>query len=288
MKNVIKKLILSGGGAKGVAYIGVIKYIEELKRKGDVKFEIDEMCCVSIGSVFGILYTIGYNYQELFEEIMKLDIDTLKMFSIKNVVKRYGLDDGKLMMKWLEYLFVKKGLSKNFTLRDVFDKYGVNFRVVVTNVNKYCIEIFDSITNPNLKVIKAIRMSTNIPFVFCTEVYNGNTYVDGGILNNYPMKLYEGCNLDNILGCKLITKGELGDTPRYDIDSFETYVVHLMGCVFANKERDVTLTYKYIEHTICIDAYKITSAINFSLTDQDKLNLIEIGYNSAREYFEKC
>lgn len=291
MKNLIKTLILSGGGVKGIAYIGVIKCLEELKLNGDVKFEINEMCCVSIGSLVGLLYLIGYTYDELYAEIISMEIDSLKNFRIKNFLEKYGMDNGKRLTTWIESMLLKKGVSKDITLREIWNKYGVNFRVVVTNVNKYTIEIFDYKKNPNLKVIKAIRMSTSIPFIFCAEKYNDNIYVDGGLLNNYPIKLYDEYeNMDNVIGCKLVTKGEFyddNDDINYEIDSFDSYLLHLMGCLFANKERDSTLAYKYIKHTICIHAYKITHSINFILTDDEKHDLIDMGYQAARDYFDK-
>lgn len=287
MKNLIKTLILSGGGVKGIAYIGVIKHLDELKERGDVKFEINEMCCVSIGSLVGLLYLIGYTYEELYTEIMSKEIDSLKNFRMKNLLEKYGMDNGKLITTWIETMMAKKGVSKDITLREIWLKYGVNFRVVVTNVNKYGIEIFDYKKNPNLKVVKAIRMSTSIPFVFCAETYNNNIYVDGGVLNNYPIKLYEEYeDMSNVLGCKLVTRGEFQDDINYEIDSFESYLMHLMGCLFANKERDTTLAYKYIDHTICIHAYKITQPINFVLSDDEKRGLIDMGYQAARDYFD--
>lgn len=289
MKNLIKKIIFSGGGAKGISYVGIIKYFRELEESGNVRFDIDEMCCVSIGSVFGILYIIGYTYDELYSEIMDLDLGDLKKFKIKNFLEKYGMDNGKMIMNWLEMMFSKRGISKNLTLNEIWLRYGIDFKVMVTNVNKYCVEMFSYKTHPNLKVIKAIRMATSIPFIFCAEKYNGNVYVDGGILNNYPIKLYEDVGFENILGVKLITKGELStEYNEYnEINSLETYMTHIFGCISANKERDTTLTYKHLEHTICINAYEITEPVNFSLTKSEKLGLIQMGYNSARMYFEK-
>lgn len=285
MKSVINKIIFSGGGVKGIAYIGIIKYLEELKMVGSVKLEVNEVCGVSIGSLVGLLYTVGYTYQELYDEIMQTKMDEMQDFKIKNFITKYGMDNGKIMTSWIESLLMRKGLNKDTTLRDIWNKYRINFRVVVTNVNRYNIEIFDYIKNPNLKVIKAVRMSTSIPFVFCAERYNDNIYVDGGVLNNFPIKIYDD-NLDNVLGCKLVTNGEfMEENKKYEINSFDEYLVHLLACFFANKERDTTLAYQYTQHTICIHAYKITHPVNFSLTQDEKINLIEMGYESARDFF---
>jgi NTE family protein len=285
-RRTIKKIIFSGGGVKGISYIGVIKCLDELRNSGDVIFDINEVCCVSIGSFVGLLYVLGYTYTELYDEIMSVNINDMKDFKIKNFVTKYGLDNGKTFTRWIERLIIKRGFSKDITLKQIWNKLGVNFRIVVANINKYKLEIFDYRTNPNLKVTKAIRMSTSIPFVFCAEKYNGCIYVDGGILNNYPIEMYSD-NLDNVLGCKLMTRGEIeGDTNIESIDSLDSYISQVMGCFFAYKERHTTLAYRYLQHTICIDAFKITSPVNFELTDDEKIRLIEMGYKSTFDYFK--
>jgi NTE family protein len=283
MKKTINKLIFSGGGVKGISYIGVIKYFEELVKRDDIVFSIDEICCVSIGSFLALLYVIGYTYDELYAEIMSVDLNNMKDLKIKNFLTKYGLDNGKTFTTWIESLMIKKGVSKDITLKQIWNKFGINFRVVVTNVNKYKLEVFDYKSNPNLKVVKAIRMSTSIPFVFCAETYNECIYVDGGVLNNYPIEMYSD-NLDNVLGCKLMTRGEIENEDQ-TIDSLDSYMYHVMGCFFANKERYTTLSYKHLQHTICIDAYKITHPVNFSLDNDHKSGLIEMGYKSASDYF---
>ena len=52
------------------------------------------------------------------------------------------------------------------------------------------------------------------------------------------------------------------------------------------KERETTLSYKYRDHTVGIEAQSVSSSINFSLNEERKRNLIDIGYRAAKEYFE--
>lgn len=280
---------MSGGGVKGVAYIGLFRVLDEIRANlyanSETQIDIKEMCCVSIGSFIGLLYVVGYTYEELYKEVMDVDFSSLKDFRIKHLVNKYGMDNGRGITGWLWSLLEKRGVSKDITFRELYRKFGVNFRVCVTNVNKYCMEIFDYTTNPNLKVVKAVRMSTSIPFVFCAERYNNNIYVDGAVVNNFPIRLYSD-KLDTTLGCKIIGGNELDEDRYYEIDSFDSYMVHLIGCFMSNRERDTTMINDYIDHTICIPAHRITQSVNYELTEQDKRNLIEMGYTCTLEYFD--
>lgn len=299
MKKTINTLVLSGGGVKGISYIGALKYLDELKLKRseyelrkdfdetecDIpKLDIKEIRCVSAGSIISLLYILGYTYDELVDEILSKDLSDLKELRIKNFVQKYGFDSGKRIINWVETLIIKKGYSKDITFADIFNKFGIGYQVVATNLNKYKTVIFDNISNPRLRVTKAIRMSIGVPFIFSVERYNGEFYVDGGLINNYPIKEFDD-RLDNVLGLKLVTRGEFHQMDE-EIDSFYSYLGNLMTCYMVQKERETTLSYKYREHTIGIEAQTITGPINFSLNEEHKRCLIDLGYSAAKAYFE--
>lgn len=335
MKRKIERLILSGGGMKGISYIGVFKYIDELKKKNKntinslksnevknkedvlkedemqskdnnltkdvlkedvlkedeiqsvVEFNIKEICCVSVGSIVGFLYILGYTYDEFYDEIISTDLNDVKNFKIKSFFTKYGIDNGKKVTDWIIKMIVKKGYSKNMTLRDIWNIFGVNFRVVVSNLNKYEQEIFDYKTNPNLKVIKAIRMAICIPFLFSVEKYRNFVYVDGGLINNFPIKMY-GDNLETLLGINIVTKKELDyDVIHEQIDNFNDYLFHVMTCLVVQREKEITLSELYKEHIIYVKTGSITKTIDFCLKEEDKQRLIDIGYETTRDYFER-
>jgi NTE family protein len=282
MKKRIDTLLFSGGGMKGIAYIGVVKYFEELLRSDKVIFDIKELCGVSIGSLFGLLYTIGYTYDELYKEVIDVDFLNLQKFKISNFISKYGLDNGNKIIDWLTELLVKKGFSKDTTMRELWIKTRINFRVVAADINTYSMVIFDYVNTPNLKVLKAIRMSTCIPLVFSSQYYNNTYYVDGSIINNYPIEIYEN-NLSTTLGCKLLSKREMCKDNL--IDSFDSYLLNIINCFLINKEKQASSFDKYTEHTIGINAYQITNALNFNLSKSDVQSLIDMGYNSCSSYF---
>ena len=294
MKRKIDTLVFSGGGMKGIAYIGVFRCLENIKNRfvncdtncNDIpEIDIKMVCGVSIGSLMSLLYIIGYSSEALQDIILNKDLCELKDISINNFVNKYGFDSGKNIINWLEYLLENKGYSKDITLKELYLKTGIHYKVCCTNLNKYKQEIYDYIRNPNLKITKVIRMSMSIPLIFSVKRCNKDIIVDGGMVNNYPINMFED-NLDKVLGIKFIQKGEFfKDGLNFEINTIEEYVFHTFNCYMVQKERSTTLSYKYKEHTICLETEHITTAVNFDLTRENKLDLIELGYKSACNYF---
>lgn len=293
-------LICSGGAAKGVSYIGVFKKLEEIikERKlaeSDCNFNkelcsipiinINTICAVSVGSIFALIYLLGYTYIEMLEEVLKTNFDTLKNIKIMNFVNKYGLDSGDLITKWLESLMKKKNIDADITFNDFFKKTEVDFQVMATNLNKYCYKKFNYINTPNVKIIDAIRMSISIPFIFTTNEYEGDLYVDGSIIDNYPIRLFEN-NLDKVLGFKLVSNGEM-DEHLIDekIDDIESFIYHVLSCYVVQKEKDTSRSEEFKKCTVYIHTENITQSINFSLTPVEKHKLINIGYNTTDKFF---
>jgi NTE family protein len=300
-KSKIDTLVCSGGGSRGVAYVGIIKYLDELKEKRKneelnedfdenkciyPKIDIKRITCVSVGCFMGLFYSLNYNYDELNTEIEDVNFEMLSDMKIKNFLQKYGLESGKKLIEWLERLIIKKGYPIGITFSQLYKKTGVHLEILASNVNKYTLSIFDYKNTPNLKVIRAIRMSISVPFVFSAEKYKGDIHVDGGLISNYPIHFFKD-NLSSVLGCKLVSMKEMISEHDVKIESFSDYISNVLQFYMLEKEKTSTRLDKYISHTITIDAYKITSLINYNLSSDDKRLLIESGYNSAKIYFEK-
>lgn len=202
-KKNIDTLVCSGGGTKGIAYIGVIKYldrlkklrlIEELDKKDSYiypKIDIKKITCVSVGCFMGLLYTLNYNSEELEEIIYNIDFEDLSDIKIRNFLQKYGLESGKKLIEWLGTFLIKKGYNQDITFSQLYKKTGIHLQILASNVNKYTLGIFDYEKTPKLKVLKAIRMSISIPFLFSAEKYKGDIYVDGGLVANHPMYFFK-------------------------------------------------------------------------------------------------
>lgn len=293
-------LAISGGGVSGVAYIGVFKKLEELinKRKlleknKEFKKEhckiplinINTICAVSVGSVFSLIYLLQFTYIEMLEEVLKKNFEQLKDIKIMNFVTKFGLDTGDNFIHWLKELMKKKELDTEITLLKFYEKTNVDFQIMATNLNKYCYKKFNYLDTPDVKVLDAIRMSISIPFVFTTNEFQGDIYVDGGLIDNYPINLFKDC-LDKVLGFKLVNHGEL-ETHELDhkIDNLEQFIYHVLSCYSIQKEKHTSRIIDFKKCTVYIHTENITQSINFNLTAKEKHNLIEIGYKITDKFF---
>jgi len=295
-------LINSGGGTKAVAYVGVFKKLEELIDERKVleqmedfkeseceipKININTICAVSAGSIFSLIYLIGFNYIEMLEEILKKNFEQLKNIRIMNFATKYGLDSGESFINWLKELMKRKDFDPEITLKDFYIKTNVDFQIMATNLNKYRYKKFNYIDTPDVKVLDAIRMSISIPFVFTTNEYEGDLHCDGGLIDNYPISLFKD-NLNKVLGFKLVNHGELeSHNVDHPIDDIENFIYHVLTCYVVQKEKHTSRNEEFKNCTVYIHTENITQSVNFGLTPQEKHKLIDIGYRVTNEFFNK-
>ena len=283
MKTIINTLILSGGGMKGVAYSGVLKYLEKIQKeelyKDTIEIDIKTVCSVSVGCLVGLLHVLKYSAQEIEDEILNKNFKTLKDLEAMNLFTNFGIDTGKNIMAWIESQILKRNLPPTITFSELYKWSNMEFKIIVTNLSKHKIEVHDYINTPELEVLNSIRMSISLPFFYKSVRFNNCVYVDGGIINNYPINLFP--ENDGVLGCNLIASTEKEEIN--DITTFDSYIYNLIGCIW---NQSTILTEKEKEKTIIIDTLD-QSTLNFLLTRSEKRKLMNIGYTSTEKYFEK-
>ena len=310
MKREVNTIVAAGGGIRCVSFIGVFKRLEEFAEKRiqlqvlgtkesllELKslpiIDIKTFAGVSAGSIFGLLYLIGFTSDELEKEIISTNLEHLKDIRFLNFTTKFGLDSGNKIIKWIETLMQTKKFCKDITFCDFFKKTNIDFQIFATNLNKYCFTKFNYIDTPDLKVTDAIRMSISIPFMFTVNKFNletkqmgsGDTHVDGGLIDSYPIYLFAD-QLQTTLGLKLVSKGELQThTVNERIVDLEDYIYHILACFMVQKDRKITLNKEYIDHTVYIDTQGITQTVNFALTSHEKLKLISLGYKETHDFF---
>lgn len=283
--NMITSLVLSGGGTKGIAYLGVLKRMSELKDDKDITIDVKRVVCVSIGCLFGLVLLLNYEYEEIEEEILQKDFKSLQELKVSNFVAHYGIDSGRNIIGWIETLIIKKGLSKDVTFVELFNHTGKQYQVLATNINKHKITIFDHITTPNVMVTNAIRMSISIPFVFASTMYKGDVHVDGGLINNFPMYLIED-DIPAVLGVRLVSMDEsVINTIDNKVSNITEFCINLMSCFMAHREQQSIQTNKYSEYTMLIPTGDLINTLKFDMDMATKLDLVRRGYEAADKYF---
>ncbi len=156
-------IVLSGGGARGIAHIGVLNALEENLISPQF------VSGASMGAVVGVLYAAGKSPQEILELFRHVKL--LNLFHWKRPV--LGLTD---------MFFLRKILQKTIGNRG-FEDLERKFYVSVSNLQTGEYEIIE-----NGDLIESVVASGSIPMIFKPVELNGSLYVDGGLLNNLPVE----------------------------------------------------------------------------------------------------
>jgi NTE family protein len=156
-------LTLSGGGARGVAHIGVIKALEE------IGLEFSVVSGTSAGSIVGAMYAYGYKPLHILEII--------KEISIFKSVRPAWTWSGLLTMDGMKELLFK------YMPNNSFEKLKLPLTIAATEIRLGEIHYFTE-----GELIPAIMASCSIPAVFSPLSFNNGLYVDGGVFENLPAK----------------------------------------------------------------------------------------------------
>ena len=155
-------LVLSGGGARGIAHLGAIKALLEYGT------EINHIAGVSAGSIMGAMIANGFSP----DDALKI-MSEQKLFALFSPVFRRGF----FSMHGLE-----KGLNKYLTHK-TFETLEISLTIFAT-----CVQSGQSVAFSKGDLVKAIVASSSIPGLFEPTNIDGKQYIDGGVINNLPIE----------------------------------------------------------------------------------------------------
>ena len=206
-KDVKIGLVLSGGGAKGLAHIGALKVIEE------AGIQIDYIGGSSMGAIVGALYAAGYSATQLdsifqginFNKLIQDDVPrSAKTFYEKEETEKYAItlpfDDFKIsfpsgLSKGQNiYNLVTRLTTHLGNIRD-FRKMPIPFFCIASNI-----ETGEQVILESGSLAKAVSASGAIPSVFSPVNIDGKLLTDGGVVNNYPVSELRDRGANIIIG----------------------------------------------------------------------------------------
>jgi NTE family protein len=200
-------LVLSGGGAKGLAHIGVLKILEKYN------IPIDYITGTSMGSIIGALYSIGYsadniekialsmNWEEIFDgntprrliTIEEKDLEGKFLLEIpvrkgKPIIPTGLISAQKLEMELANITWSVHGISD-------FSRFQIPFACIATDIETGEAVVMNSGYLPDV-----LRASMAIPSVFTAVEINHKLLVDGGLVRNFPVSDAKKMGADIIIG----------------------------------------------------------------------------------------
>ncbi len=217
-------LVLSGGGARGIAHLGVLKVLEELH------IPIDAIAGTSMGALVGGLYASGMSPAKMETELSAIDwtgvisdAPTRQDISFRRTEDQYD-PLFALELGWSGHRFhlpsgLIAGYQIDFLLRSLvlntydtadFDQLPIPFRAVATNLADG-----SAVVLAGGDLVQTMRASMAIPGAFTPVEINGQILVDGGISRNLPVDVVRAMGVDIVIAVDVgTTVGKLADAPN--------------------------------------------------------------------------
>lgn len=200
-------LVLSGGGAKGLAHIGVLKVIDSLGIK------VDYVAGTSMGAIVGGLYASGYNAEQLDSIFSNVDVDALLQdFTPRGSKSFYEKRNDEIYALTLPFnkfkLGLPSGLSKglyNFNLLSSltqhvshvrnFEQLPIPFLCIATDA-----ETGEKVVLDTGVLAQNMIASGALPTLYSPVEINGRVLIDGGVVDNYPIEELKSRGIDIVIG----------------------------------------------------------------------------------------
>lgn len=323
-----KNLVFEGGGVKGIAYIGAI---EELQAKGIIK-QIERVGGTSAGAINAVLIGLNYSVEDTKDILWKLNFNNFMDDSwgfikdAKRLIDKYGWYKGDFFRDWIGNIIKAKTGNSESTFGDIHArKSSKNFKdmyFIGTNLSTHFGEVFSYEHTPRVCLADAVRISMSIPLFFAAKrSLRGDIYVDGGVLSNYPIKLFDrekyvsgkiynteyydkhnkrladdGITVSKYvfnketLGFRLDSAKEIAvfrdhaEPEHHNIDDFFTYAWALIETIMENQQ-NMHLHNDDWHRTVYIDTLGVKTT-EFDLPDEIKKKLVESGRSGIKKYFE--
>ncbi|WP_342432281.1 patatin-like phospholipase family protein [Neobacillus sp. FSL H8-0543] len=285
--------VFSGGGIKGFALVGAY---QEIEKRG---FQFERVAGTSAGSIVAALIAAGYRGNEINQLLAELNLtkflDARKMIVPFPFAKwlsffwKMGIYKGNELEKWVEEKLAAKGL------RIFSDLPPQTLRVIASDLSNGQLVVLPDdlvkygISPGSFSIAKAIRMSCSIPYFFepvkLRSMDGTNIIVDGGVLSNFPMWLFDRENVQKlrpVLGIKL-SPNEYEHEKHQIKNAFQLFGALFETMKDAHDSRYISK--KHAKNIIFIPTEGVL-ATEFHLTDIKKQALLDLGKESAEKFFK--
>lgn len=276
--NLKKKiLVISGGGLKGFAGLGSFKCLLD----NNVFDNFDSLAGSSVGAVICFLFTIGYDPKDIYDILEQIDFTQLIKYiepEILLIEPCFGISSPEPILYSIYSFMKKKNISKNITFKQLYELTKKNLIITGTCLNDVSIKYFSHTTTPDMQILKALRITISIPFIFRPYQYDGKLWVDGGVMNNFPIDLFNN-NLNDVVGIYL---DDIYDNVEA-IDEIQDYFMRVFKCIFRGLNfNKIELFKKYFVHIKVDSSY----STNWEISNIEKKNLYDKGYIQTFDYLK--
>lgn len=265
-------LVIGGGAMKGIKMLGALASLYENEKLG----AIHSYAGSSIGALLCSTLALGISPVKLQSEILGITHLELKQIPLKDAfTSRFGLYSNENLFKTFEKILSKK-YGKIPTFQEL-NQNGTTLYITAINLTLNRREYLSHKTYPEMNILQAVQISCTIPGVFEKISYNGHLFIDGGIVDNFPISCFdeEIARGEQILGLSAHT--EIG--PNLTLD-FKMYMY--LALSFTTRELEQSTIERYKKY-LNVKIYSLTvphdfDSFNFNMSTDEKNKLYMSGY----------
>lgn len=287
-KPKIKHIVISGGVIYGFCFYGCLKYLHQ---QNFWNFDdIESFYATSVGTIFSTVLALNFDWDTLDDYIIKRPwqkVFKLNIHSLINCFQNVGVLDIDLIKEVFIPLFNAKDIPITVTMKEFYEITKKELHFFCVKMENFELIDISYKTHPDWSVVEAIYASSCAPIIFSPLIKDGDIYIDGCFLVNYPI---ENClnsefkpKPEEILGInkkmRELTKGyNNGETNLYD---FITIILNKMIA-------KMTAIVPIIPNNITIDTVDIAVHDLYSVSNSQevRIKLIETGIQNAKTFLE--
>jgi predicted acylesterase/phospholipase RssA len=263
------KLVLSGGGIKSICAVGALE--EVCKHTA-----FTHITATSAGSIIAALFCCGVSPRKMFELLKNIKLPEFDSLSFVNLMDRLGMAPSIDLECTIEDALEECEIPLNLTLFQLYRKSGVFLEICGFNMQKQKTVYFSHNNYPEMPLQKALLISCNIPILFEPVEFQGDLYIDGGVLDNYPLAHY-GYDDPDVIGIRVFSRHD------HDLESFDGFISCIAEAVLRGND-DCQSRYN-AEHSIEIMINNV-SLVDFDLEPEEFEQMFQMGKQQAMSYFE--
>ena len=296
----ITHIVFSGGGLRGIMYLGILRYIYVEKLNNN----IHNIAGTSMGSLFALMFSLKIPIEHI-EDIIKNTIhDNDIMFTNKDkyldLFSENGIIDSTNVIKHLKNYIKDRHNIDDLTFLELSKKTGINLFVNASNINKNKNIIFGIETTPNVSVFDAVSASFSIPLIFKPVKIEEEYYVDGGMINHFIINVFKSVPNENILGIIIKIKKDytVDDIPKNNIIPFYDYLIRIILFIKSGWDENTMCNYNDSnKNTIIVTESNLDITIPYEINKEGLLivikpddidKLIIQGYTIMHNYNKSC
>lgn len=186
-------VVVSGCGTRSMFLNGLFEYLTKHPCWEEVFAHLEGSAGVSSGCVVALALLVGADFTALCDALLELSrrhSSIAPCLDVSLAMESFGLDQGSFLQLTIDTVLDAVGLSTSTTFSSLHRLTKKDFRVCTTNLHSMKPCFFSHLTAPQMPLRDAIYMSMTVPFIFKPRRWMGELHVDGGVLDNYPTRIF--------------------------------------------------------------------------------------------------